>query len=172
MVVFAEDDEQAAKVEEVRDRLPRLRHVITLDHLGPMLDDGEAWDVQNPGVVDARGAEVGEEDLAVLIYTSGTTGTPKGVMLPHGGWVFTANAMADMKLIGPEDRQYLFLPLSHVFGKAMILNTMNTGGSLAIDGSIPELIDNLPLVRPTWMAAVPRVFEKVYNKVILSLIHI
>ena len=166
VVVFAENDEQAAKVEEVRDRLPRLRHVVTLDHLGPMLDDGEAWDVQNPGVVDARGAEVGEEDLAVLIYTSGTTGTPKGVMLTHGGWVFTANAMADMKLIGPEDRQYLFLPLSHVFGKAMILNTMNTGGSLAIDGSIPELIDNLPLVRPTWMAAVPRVFEKVYNKVI------
>jgi long-chain acyl-CoA synthetase len=166
VIVFAEDAEQAAKIEQVRDELTSLRQVITLDALPGLLDSGEAWDAQNEGALDARGAEITADDLAVLIYTSGTTGTPKGVMLTHGGWVFTADAMAGMDLIGPDDRQYLFLPLSHVFGKAMILNSMNTGGSIAIDGSIPDIIDNLPLVRPTWMPAVPRIFEKVYNKVI------
>ncbi len=163
---FAENADQLAKIEPIREQLPSLRRVFVLEELQGLQESGEAWTREHPDALSARGMEIDGEDLATLIYTSGTTGQPKGVMLTHAGWVFTANAMSSMGLLSSEDRQYLFLPLSHSFGKAMILSSVNSGGSVAVDGSIPDIIENLPLVRPTWMPAVPRVFEKIYNGVL------
>ncbi|MYQ47620.1 AMP-binding protein, partial [Streptomyces sp. SID4985] len=103
--------------------------------------------------------------LATLIYTSGTTGRPKGVRLPHDNWSYMAKAISATGLLGPDDTQYLWLPLAHVFGKVLTSGQIEIGHVTAVDGRVDKIIENLPVVRPTYMAAVPRIFEKVYNGV-------
>ncbi|MYS40742.1 AMP-binding protein, partial [Streptomyces sp. SID5998] len=98
-------------------------------------------------------------------YTSGTTGRPKGVRLPHDNWSYMAKAIAATGLLGPEDVQYLWLPLAHVFGKVLTSGQIELGHITAVDGRVDKIIENLPVVQPTYMAAVPRIFEKVYNGV-------
>jgi long-chain acyl-CoA synthetase len=127
---------------------------------------GREWDAANPGRADEVAASVGPDDLATLIYTSGTTGQPKGVMLAHDNWVFEAEAIASVALLKPQDKQFIFLPLAHSFAKVLEVATIGIGVPTAIDGSIEELVDNIGATRPTVLAAVPRVFEKVYNKVV------
>ncbi len=119
-----------------------------------------------PGAVDEVVAQLRGEDLATLIYTSGTTGKPKGVRLLHECWAYEADAMASLALMTNDDVEYLWLPLSHSFGKVLMAGHVRNGHEMAVDGRIPKLIDNLAVVRPTWMAAAPRIFEKVYNKVV------
>ncbi len=109
---------------------------------------------------------VGPEDLATLIYTSGTPGTPKGVMLTHDNWVFEGEAIDSVNILGPTDRQLLFLPLAHSFGKVLEIAFIRLGVPTAIDGVIDDLVPNLAAVRPTIMGGVPRVYEKVYNRVV------
>ena len=111
-------------------------------------------------------AAVGPADLATLIYTSGTTGKPKGVMLTHDNWLFEAETIADLSILGPTDKQLLFLPLAHSFGKVLEVAFIRLGVNTAIDGVIDDLVVNLAAVRPTIMAGVPRVYEKVYNRVV------
>jgi long-chain acyl-CoA synthetase len=127
---------------------------------------GAAWDAANPGRYEAVAAAVGPDDLATLIYTSGTTGKPKGVMLTHANWVYEAWAVGEIALLRPDDKQFLFLPLAHSFAKVLEVAFVGIGVPTAIDGSIDELADNLAATSPTVMGAVPRVFEKVYNRVV------
>jgi long-chain acyl-CoA synthetase len=101
-----------------------------------------------------------------LIYTSGTTGKPKGVRLLHSCWAYCADAIEQVRLWTDSDVQYLWLPMSHSFGKVLMAGHIASGSVTAIDGRIPKLVDNLAVVRPTLMAAVPRIFEKVYNRII------
>ncbi|HEY4562241.1 MAG TPA: AMP-binding protein, partial [Thermoanaerobaculia bacterium] len=127
---------------------------------------GEAWNAANPGRLDEAAAAVSPEDLATLIYTSGTTGKPKGVMLTHDNWVAEAEACAEMNVLGPTDKQLLFLPLAHSFAKVLQVLFIRVGVPTAIDGVIDDLVPNLAAVRPTVMGGVPRVYEKVYNRVV------
>ncbi|MFJ4821874.1 AMP-dependent synthetase/ligase [Streptomyces bacillaris] len=180
-VLVAEDAEQLAKARERRAELPDLAHVVVIDPTGvePAADDPEGWIItlaeleargnellaKTPDAVTERVAAITSDQLATLIYTSGTTGRPKGVRLPHDNWSYMAKATVSTGLINADDVQYLWLPLAHVFGKVLTSGQIEVGHVTAVDGRIDKIVENLPVVQPTYMAAVPRIFEKVYNGV-------
>ncbi|MYX03786.1 AMP-binding protein [Streptomyces sp. SID8378] len=180
-ILIAEDAEQLAKARERRTELPDLAHVVVIDPAGaePAEGDPEGWIItladleargnellaKTPDAVTERVAAITADQLATLIYTSGTTGRPKGVRLPHDNWSYMAKATVSTGLINADDVQYLWLPLAHVFGKVLTSGQIEVGHVTAIDGRIDKIIENLPVVQPTYMAAVPRIFEKVYNGV-------
>lgn len=178
-VLIAEDAAQLDKARQRRAELPELAHVVVIDHEGALDEEGDGWVLslaelekrgeaylaQHPGaVVDAVGA-ITKDQLATLIYTSGTTGRPKGVRLPHDCWSYMARAIQAIDLLEADDVQYLWLPLAHVFGKVLTAGQISVGHITAVDGRVDKIIENLPVVQPTYMAAVPRIFEKVYNGV-------
>jgi long-chain acyl-CoA synthetase len=119
----------------------------------------------DPAAVHDAVAAVGRESLATLIYTSGTTGRPKGVRLVHDNWTYEGMAIDELGLLRPDDVQYLWLPLSHSYGKVLLAGQLAVGFASAVDGRVDKIVDNLGVVRPTFMAAAPRVFEKVYARV-------
>ncbi|MEV5934634.1 AMP-dependent synthetase/ligase [Streptomyces sp. NPDC052079] len=175
-VLIAENAEQAAKAVEKRAELPELTRVVVVDPAGVDTDDfvitlaeleqrGAARLQKEPELVKERVAAITKDQLATLIYTSGTTGRPKGVRLPHDCWSYMAKAIAATGLVNSDDVQYLWLPLAHVFGKVLTSGQIEVGHVTAVDGRVDKIIENLPVVRPTYMAAVPRIFEKVYNGV-------
>jgi long-chain acyl-CoA synthetase len=174
-IVFAEDDVQVEKLRGQRDRLPGLRRVITFDGtpdgdwvLG--LDDlrelGTRHLAEHPDAVERAVAAVHPERLATLIYTSGTTGRPKGVELPHRCWTYIGVAARDLDILSEDDLQYLWLPLSHSFGKMLQAVQLQVGFPTAVDGRMDRIVPNLAEVRPTFMAGPPRIFEKVHAKVV------
>ncbi len=175
-LVFAEDDGQVEKLVSVRDQLPTVERVVTLDGrpsadgwvitLAELERLGAAHAEAEPDAFDTRVASIRGDHLATLIYTSGTTGRPKGVELTHDCWVYEAWGMAEIGMLTEEDHQYLWLPLSHSFGKVLEVGQIQCGFATTVDGRIPKLVENLAVVRPTVMAAAPRIFEKVYNKVV------
>ncbi|MER6500471.1 AMP-dependent synthetase/ligase [Streptomyces sp. NPDC001455] len=180
-VLIAENAEQLAKARERREGLPNLAHVVVVDpeDAGPAEGDPEGWVLtladleargarylaEHPDAVEKRVASITSDQLATLIYTSGTTGRPKGVRLPHDSWSYMARATVATGLITKDDVQYLWLPLAHVFGKVLTSGQIEVGHVTAVDGRVDKIIENLPIVQPTYMAAVPRIFEKVYNGV-------
>ncbi|CQR64134.1 AMP-dependent synthetase/ligase [Streptomyces leeuwenhoekii] len=175
-VLIAENAEQLAKAEARREELPELTHVVVIDGEGVETGDrvltlaelesrGAARLEKEPGLVEERVGAIARDQLATLIYTSGTTGRPKGVRLPHDSWSYMARAIAATGLVTADDVQYLWLPLAHVFGKVLTSGQIEVGHVTAVDGRVDKIIENLPVVQPTYMAAVPRIFEKVYNGV-------
>jgi long-chain acyl-CoA synthetase len=175
-VLIAEDASQLAKAREKRAELPNLTHVVVIDPAGVETADwiltldelekrGSARLEKDADLVKERVGAITRDQLATLIYTSGTTGRPKGVRLPHDNWSYMAKAIAATGLVGPDDVQYLWLPLAHVFGKVLTSGQIEVGHVTAVDGRVDKIIENLPVVQPTYMAAVPRIFEKVYNGV-------
>ena len=108
------------------------------------------------------------DDLATLIYTSGTTGRPKGVRLAQDNWTYEAAAIQALGILRPDDLQYLWLPLSHSFGKVLLAAQLQIGFASAVDGRIDKIVENLAAVKPTFMAGAPRIFEKVHNRVVAS----
>ncbi|QBF46425.1 AMP-dependent synthetase/ligase [Janibacter limosus] len=179
-LVIAEDADQVDKLREVRDAIPGVTHVVAIDTDGVDLDDwvisfedvearGAAALAADPGVVDARIDGTGPSSLATIIYTSGTTGRPKGVRLRHDTWTYQGAAIRATGMLSAEDVHYLWLPLSHVFAKVLLLISTDVGMQTAVDGRIDKIVDNLGEVRPTFMAAAPRIFEKVYGKISLGM---
>ncbi|MCF6521691.1 long-chain fatty acid--CoA ligase [Streptomyces sp. JJ36] len=180
-VLIAEDAAQLAKAREKRAELPRLSHVVVIEEADALAEPGDPEDwvlsladlirrgnahlEKHPDAVRDAVAALRSDQLATLIYTSGTTGRPKGVRLPHDCWAYMAKAIAQTGLVTGEDVQYLWLPLAHVFGKVLTAAQVEVGHVTAVDGRVDKIIENLPVVRPTYMAAVPRIFEKVYNGV-------
>jgi long-chain acyl-CoA synthetase len=175
--VFAENRKQLDKLLTVRGELPAIQKVIVFDgaannndpwilSVAALEEMGKEWDRANPGRYDAAAEAVGPDHLATLIYTSGTTGKPKGVMLTHDNWVYEGEAVDNLGIISPSDKQFLFLPLAHSFAKVLEIAFIRIGCPSAVDGDIDSLVDNLAVVKPTFMGAVPRIFEKVYNKVV------
>ncbi|KOT93247.1 AMP-dependent synthetase [Streptomyces sp. NRRL F-4711] len=176
-VLIAEDAAQLAKAKAKRAELPELIHVVVIDPAGA--DTAEEWVLtldelerrgaarleNEPQLIKERVGALTKDQLATLIYTSGTTGRPKGVRLPHDCWSYMARAIAATGLVTKDDVQYLWLPLAHVFGKVLTSGQIEAGHVTAVDGRVDKIIENLPVVRPTYMAAVPRIFEKVYNGV-------
>ncbi|MFF1301795.1 AMP-dependent synthetase/ligase [Streptomyces sp. NPDC058307] len=175
-VLIAEDAAQLAKAVAKKAELPDLTHVVVIDPAGVETSDwvltlaelearGAARLEKDPDLIKERVGAITKDQLATLIYTSGTTGRPKGVRLPHDNWAYMAKAIAATGLISGEDVQYLWLPLAHVFGKVLTSGQIEVGHVTAVDGRVDKIIENLPVVQPTYMAAVPRIFEKVYNGV-------
>ena len=174
-VVFAEDQTQVDKVLEHRADLPDLMAIVVFDGSGDgdlvltlaeLEERGRTLLAERPTAVDDAVAAVGPEDLATLIYTSGTTGRPKGVRLVHDNWTYEAAAVDALKILTPDDVQYLWLPLSHSFGKVLEVLQLRIGFATAIDGNLDRIVDNLGVVKPTFMAGAPRIFEKVRSRVI------
>jgi long-chain acyl-CoA synthetase len=175
---FVEDNSQVAKLRAHKSEMPKLAKLILFDG-APEPTDGD-WVItladleavgaellaKDPRAVDEVVKGIEGQQLATLIYTSGTTGKPKGVRLLHECWAYEADAMEATRLWGPDDVQYLWLPMSHSFGKVLMAGHIVTGSVCAVDGRIPKIVENLAIVRPTTMAAVPRIFEKVYNKIL------
>ncbi len=178
VLVVAEDATQREQVRAHRAELPAVGHVVVLDADG--VDVGtDGWvltlaDLEargrarlgaEPGCVDAAVAATGPQHLATLIYTSGTTGRPKGVELTHAAWVWLASAVDEAGILREDDLQFLWLPLSHVFGKLLLAGSCRIGLTTAVDGRMDRIVENLATIRPTFMAAAPRVFEKVHARV-------
>ncbi|MEW9552746.1 long-chain fatty acid--CoA ligase [Nonomuraea sp. NPDC050783] len=166
-IVVAENDDQVAKLRSVQKELPDVTQVIVID--GTPSDDG--WVIPFDSVPSAEGDydalvdAIAQDDLATLIYTSGTTGRPKGVELTHDNWLYTVEAVRGTGILSPADLHFLWLPLSHSFGKLLEVVMIGIGVPTVIDGRLDRIADNLGAVRPTIMAAAPRIFEKIHNTV-------
>src|ERR1700728_4307707 len=174
-IVFAEDDTQLKKLTEQRDELPDLTRVVLFDGtsdddwvitLDDLADQGAKYLAEHPSCVRHVADEIKPEQLATLIYTSGTTGKPKGVRLRHSAWVYTGGVISSMGLLDESDLQLLWLPLAHAFGKVLIATQVACGFATAIDGRVDKIVENCGIVKPTFMGAAPRIFEKAYNKII------
>jgi len=172
-IVFVEDAEQLAKVLEVQGRLPNLRHIVIYD--GPSDPDRGvlSWeDFLDKGadvaeeVVAQRGEELGTEDLASIVYTSGTTGEPKGAMISHGNLVFTSWTAGESLYIEPFFSTLLFLPLAHVFARLIVYVCLRKAVPVAFAESFNTVVQNLQEIRPHFIASVPRVYEKAYDKIV------
>ena len=174
-VVFVSTAAQAAKVAEVRERLPLLQHVVSFDaatvpgtaSLAELRARGRDALAGEKDAVRRRAAEVKPDDLATLIYTSGTTGDPKGVMLSHGNLVH--NVVAAAKVFPAVDATWTalsFLPLCHSFERTAGHNFMLYAGvTIAYAESVEKVPENMLEVRPHIMCSVPRLYEKMYARV-------
>jgi long-chain acyl-CoA synthetase len=168
--VLAEDAAQVAKVEEQRERLPMLRHVLTFAGLADLEAEGRAYATEHPDALDEAVAQVGEEDLFTYIYTSGTTGPPKGCMIRHRNYYEMTTAVDDIPSFHePDDTMLLYLPLAHNFGRLMHLEAAHVGFTLAFCADPLRVADAMLAVRPTIFPSVPRVYEKVHSAVLAKL---
>ena len=176
--VVAEDEVQLAKLRERRDQLSAVDKVVLIDGplseadgdwvttLGELEDLGRQYLTEHPSAVQDAVAASRSDQLSTLIYTSGTTGRPKGVVLTHANWLFAGAAVDSLGILRPDDVQYLWLPLAHSFGKMLLAIQCQIGFATALDGRVEKIVENLTTVRPTFMAGVPRIFEKVYGRVV------
>jgi long-chain acyl-CoA synthetase len=177
-VVIAEDATQVAKLTGAE--LPGLTHVVLVDGeaaadakppqltLAELEEAGRRALGSDPAMMDTVAATVEPDHLATLIYTSGTTGRPKGVELLHRGWCWQGVAQGELGVLLPDDLQYLWLPLSHSFGKTLLCGVIHVGVETYVDGRVDKIVENLGVIRPTLMCAAPRVYEKVHNRVVTT----
>ncbi len=174
-VVFAEDDVQIKKLADRRAELPTVGKVVTFDgttdgdwviSLDALADLGEKYLVEHPDAITATVSAIKPEQLATLIYTSGTTGRPKGVRLTHRAWVYEGAAIEAQDILDEKDLQFLWLPMAHSFGKVLLSTQLACGFATAIDGRVDKIVDNLGVVKPTFMGAAPRIFEKAHGRIV------
>jgi long-chain acyl-CoA synthetase len=169
--VFVEDGEQLAKVRQIEDDCPDLRHVIVLDPGDAELGDAIALeDLRERGrgrdeaEWEERYGAVGPDDTCLYIYTSGTTGPPKGCVLTHGNYRAITDATAEETSLEEGDCSYLFLPLAHSFAILIQFATFDLGVILAYWSRDPQqIIPDLTAVNPSYFPSVPRMFEKIYT---------
>jgi long-chain acyl-CoA synthetase len=163
VAAFFENNDLKAVYDEIADQVPNTKNTFVIE--GGGLDD-----------LETRGADVGAEevakriegikldDVATLIYTSGTTGRPKGCVLTHGNlrWDIFQSKDALNTLMTSDDKQLLFLPLAHSFAKILMLVSLDQGVQVGFSLAT-RVVEDLPIFKPTYVAAVPRIFEKVYT---------
>ncbi|OLC55861.1 MAG: hypothetical protein AUH92_01300, partial [Acidobacteria bacterium 13_1_40CM_4_69_4] len=168
---------QMAKVLPILSSLPGLQRLVILDPpaggLPPrtlawpaLIQEGEGAHRADPRRFEAARSAISPDDLASILYTSGTTGDPKGVMLTHGN--FSSNVSATLQIIpfSEQDVTLSFLPLTHVFERMVEFAYLSAGAAIAYAESIEAVPQNLLEVRPTVMASVPRLFEKVHARIL------
>jgi long-chain acyl-CoA synthetase len=176
-VVIVENAQQAAKVEAIRDQVPTLRHVITMDPAGKFpegtltFDDVMARADSDPAVRRLWREGWGSIDagqVATVIHTSGTTANPKGAMLSHGNILFNFQAALQVIDLNDDDLFLSWLPLSHIFERLVgEFLPLGLGATVAYaEPLIERLAQNMTDVQPTVMAAVPRFYERVYGRVL------
>jgi long-chain acyl-CoA synthetase len=168
-VIFCDDADQAAKIEQVRSRCPSLQHVVRFDSGSTelSLDDLRARGQETPPeLVYERVAAIAPGDIATLVYTSGTTGPPKGCMLSHGNFLSTMHMYAQQLGLGPAHSVYQFLPLAHVLARIAQAVTLSVGGRVIYwGGDMAKLAEELREASPTHVPAVPRIYEKIHGAV-------
>jgi len=172
-VVVVSNAEHWKKIEPLRPGLAKVKHYITFADEAPagvltlkaVQEKGRALAAAQPGLFDELVARVKPGDEATLIYTSGTTGVPKGVVLTHDNLVSNIRTSAEIIHISPKDTALSFLPLSHVLERMVMFIYIYKGSTVAFAESVEAVAQNLLEVRPHLMVSVPRVFEKIYAKV-------
>jgi long-chain acyl-CoA synthetase len=172
--LFVSSRAQLAKIDEIRAGLPRLEHVVAFD--ADAASDGvvafDTMAASGRGLVAqsdyaAMVGEVGARDWASIIYTSGTTGDPKGAILTHANFMTNVRQCLEVFDLSPADTCLSFLPLSHVFERTAGFYVMMTAGvTIAYAESIEAVPQNLVEVRPTVVCSVPRVYEKMYARIL------
>jgi long-chain acyl-CoA synthetase len=161
------------KVDAVRHELPSVHHFVLIDEapsqgvvsLSEVMGRGKTIAAAQPGLFEKRALAVKPGDLASIIYTSGTTGVPKGVMLSHANFVSNSKALDAVTEFSVKDTILSFLPLSHVLERMTTFSFLYKGATIAYAESIETVAENLLEIRPTIMISVPRLFDKIYAKV-------
>jgi len=165
VAVFLESEKNKRTYDEVADEVPSCTRTW-------VFDDGALDELAREGAhisddeLEARRQTVSPDSLATIIYTSGTTGRPKGCMLTHGNFMFEVDqvvwGLPDV-FLAPGSSTLLFLPIAHVFGRMIELGCVRAGVRLGHAADIKQLLPGLGSFQPTFLLAVPRVFEKIYN---------
>lgn len=163
-LLVTEDARLAALQHGVADRTPACERVLVIEEQGleVLKDFGEAV---LPSELQVRAAAVRQHDVATLVYTSGTTGSPKGCILTHRNllWDAVQVAEAGRTFLTPGSRTLLFLPLAHIFARVIQVTCIRAGVVIGYSTGVPALTEELPLLRPDFILAVPRVFQKVHD---------
>src|SRR3954451_21656475 len=164
--VVVEDEDQGAKVAAVRERLPKLEDVPSIDDFGALRERGRKHDASE---LAERVAAVTPEDAYTIIYTSGTTGPPKGCVLTHGNYRQVTRMCEEIGVIEAGEVVYLFLPLAHSYALLIQLLAVDLGAPLAYwSGDPDQIVPDLIAVKPAYLPSVPRIFEKIYTLVTSS----
>lgn len=173
VAIFAENMLQLNKLLEIRTEIPAVRKVVLFN--GTYEDDD--WVITYDEFLElgkdlpdeefVKRTEVSTpDDIAGIVYTSGTTGVPKGAMLTHDNIMFTAQSVSQCGNFQDNDQTFVFLPLAHVFARTGVYAAMFVGSEAIFSRGLETLVDDFKLARPTWFISVPRIFEKIYSKVI------
>jgi long-chain acyl-CoA synthetase len=167
-VVIVENEEQLAKVREVRAGLPHLEQVVLMVGTADDALSGDQLAAKGAAVDDAvfqqRIDAVTSGDICTFIYTSGTTGPPKGCIISHGNYRSMLDMINQTSVIAENDVSYLYLPLAHSFALLIQLGSFDLGATLAYwEGDPNKIVPNLAELKPTYFPSVPRIFEKIYT---------
>ncbi|GMR02340.1 MAG: AMP-dependent synthetase/ligase [Acidimicrobiia bacterium] len=164
VALISENEATLAAYDDVKADLPDCTNVFVIEDGAVDTLKGMATD-ESREEVDRRIAAIAHSDLATLVYTSGTTGNPKGCVLTHYNfaWEVTNLEGSIAEFATPAHRTLMFLPLAHIFARAVQSVCVAKGTTIFYSSGIPSLLEELPMAKPSWVFSVPRVFEKIYN---------
>ena len=169
-IVLLADAELSEKIESIRANVPSLTHIFSFneihgkDHISKLIQLGK--ENQQVELLKEYKSRVKPDDLLTLIYTSGTTGTPKGVMLSHNNLISNVTASQLVCPVTNEHKVLSFLPLSHIFERMLTYLYLYVGAGIYYAESLETIGDNLKEVKPFAFSTVPRLLEKVYDKIV------
>jgi long-chain acyl-CoA synthetase len=177
-VVIVSDMNQREKIQSIKENLGKVKYFITLEsgnitgfiNLEDLIEMGQQVEAQNSGLFEQLASRIKPEDEASLIYTSGTTGVPKGVILTHHNFITNVKTCVSLFDITYRDTVLSFLPLSHVLERMVMFAYIYAGSTVGFAESVETVAQNLLEVRPHIMVSVPRVFEKIYARVMDSIL--
>ena len=174
-IVIVENEEQLEKIMEVKEELPLLKYIVTLEptkqkqdnifNLEEVKNMGEKYEKENPGKYEERWKSVDPDDLCSLVYTSGTTGVPKGTMISHWNFMFNVYSVISLVDFDPGYTGLNFLPLAHVYMRLVYFAAVYAGSTSCFSNP-QQLAEDLPRVKPDVFVSVPRLFERVYDRII------
>ncbi len=178
--IFVENDEQYNKIKQISHKLPKIKSIISFEkiddedvyYLYDMINNGKEYLTHNPDYYEESIEKIESKEVCTIVYTSGTTGNPKGVMLHHEG--FINNIISSENRLNLDDNEVFlsFLPLSHLFERhAGHWTPMYRTNTIFYSESINTVIDDIQVANPTVIVAVPRLYEKISEKVLTQVEH-
>ncbi|HOO70167.1 MAG TPA: long-chain fatty acid--CoA ligase [Spirochaetota bacterium] len=172
VLVFAQDHTQLEKLFAIRERIPRVRKVILMrgEHPDNWVLSYDEFLALGDSVPESDFMKMRDnvhpDDIAMIVYTSGTTGIPKGAMLTHDNATFNAQSVSGCVDASRYTEQFVFLPLAHIYARGAVYYSILNGHHATFARSMDTIIDDIKEAKPQYFASVPRIFEKVYSKVV------